>query len=54
MNIAQIRAQISTIASYATLVCGAILALKLAGIQIPVPRDVNFWMACTIAAIALR
>lgn len=48
------RASVSKAASWATLICGAILAIKLAGFGPSIPRDANFWMACCIAAMALR
>ena len=55
MDFNSARASVSKVASWATLIFGAILALKLAGFAPSgIPRDANFWMACCIAAMALR
>lgn len=55
MDFNSARASVSKAASWATLICGAILALKLAGFAPSgIPRDANFWMACCVAAMCLR
>lgn len=55
MDFNSARASVSKVAAWATLICGAILALKLSGFApTGIPRDPQFWAYCCIAAICLR
>lgn len=54
MDFNQARSAVSKAASWATLICGAILAVKLAGFGPSIPRDPQFWGLCCIAALCLR
>lgn len=55
MDFNSARASVSKAASWAALICGLILTAKLSGFApTGIPRDANFWMACCVAALALR